>query len=98
MPNWATAYDFEKLTVSSTAQVLSASKYLVSGERKATQAIITVEDDAIRFRMDGTAPTAAIGHKLAVGSSVTLDGYDNIKNFKAIRVTNDATIHVSYLR
>ena len=99
MPNWATAYDFETVTVSSTGIGFTASKYLPSdGSRKATTALLTVEGDSLRFRLDGTAPTAAIGHLVPAGGSLTLEGYDNIKNFRAIRVTTDATVRVSFMR
>lgn len=99
MPNWATAYDFESLTVSSTAVGLTASKYIpTDSSRRATTALITVEADSIRFRIDGTNPTASVGHLATAGESIALEGYDNIKNFRAIRTTTDATIRVTFMR
>jgi hypothetical protein len=43
---------------------------------RTTQAIITCEDNAIRWRADGTAPTAAVGTLMNVGDVLTLAGND----------------------
>lgn len=99
MPNWATAYDFETVTVSNTGIGFTATKYRPADtSRKATTVLLTVEGDSLRFRLDGTNPTASVGHLVTAGGSVTLEGYDNIKNFRAIRVTTDATVRVSFMR
>lgn len=93
-------YAYESLTVSSTAVGLTASKYTQTSATlptiSAKFALITVEDDAIRFRTDGTDPTTTEGHKLAAGDTLLLDCWDDIRRFKAIRVTTDAKIRVSY--
>src|SRR5512133_163434 len=108
------AYDFESITVSGTAIGCTAAKIKVlaiatgtggtgapaSGRtREATSALITVEGQAIRFRLDGTAPTASVGHQLNPGDSLQLEGYDAIARFLAIRVdAADATLRVTYFR
>lgn len=38
-------------------------------------ALITVEASQLRYRDDGTAPTASVGHILAVGDVLTLDSW-----------------------
>ena len=86
--NWQ---DFEALTVSSTA--LKLTQNLVGYD----YAILTVAVDAIRFRLDhGAVPTASVGHHIAAGSELILESVEEIKDFRMIRVTNDATVSVSY--
>ncbi len=59
---------------------------------------VTVEADAIRFRYDGTAPTATDGHKVDAGGNFTVEGHENVVNFRMIRVTGDATVQVTFER
>ena len=95
------AYTFEKLTVSSTAVGLTSTKY---DQRSTTNqpniqaefALVSVETDALRYRTDGTDPDATTGHKLEAGDELLLSGANDIQRFRAIRVTTDATIQVSY--
>jgi len=92
------AFGYESLTVSNTAKALTSSKYKTS-IHTATVAFITVEDAQIRYRYDGTNPTASEGHLANPGDviKIKIEGYDNIKNFKAIRTgSNDATLRVTY--
>ena len=79
---------YEKLTVSSTALTFAA----IPGN--AVYALIRVETDSIRWRDDGTDPTAANGMLLSAGETMTYDG--PLSALKMIRVTTDATVHVSY--
>jgi len=92
--------DFETITVSSTAIGFTATKIKpTTGDFKgmtAVEAFFTVETAQIRFRCDGTDPTSSVGHLLSSGDSVTIRGKNNVNNFKAIRVSSDATIQVSY--
>lgn len=90
---------FEQLTVSSTAKLLTATKYDIGdGEGVADLAIISVETDAIRYRTDGVAPTATVGMPQAANSTFTVYGVLCVKKLQMIRVTTDATIEVSYYR
>ena len=83
--------NFESITVS------SASLPLTAAEADAfDHAVITVETDSVRFRMDGNAPTASVGHKLDPGDTLVLDGRMELDKARFIRVTTDATIRVSY--
>lgn len=89
----------EAITVSNTAIGFTASKMVpTSGAFKnhqADAALVTVETNNIRFRDAGT-PTASVGHLLQPGQSVFLESGSQLINFLAIRVTNDATIYVTY--
>lgn len=93
-------YTFEKITVSSTAigitSTLVNKPSTTNGQsRTAEFALITVETDSIRYRTDGTNPDSTTGHLLVAGDALTLDNLDDIRRFRAIRVTTDATIQVS---
>ena len=82
---------FEALSVSSTALPLTAN---LADSR--THAFVTVAVDAVRFRLDGVAPSATVGHLANVGDTIILDGRAELDGFRVIRVTTDATLSVSY--
>lgn len=94
------AGDFETITVSNTALGFTAAKILshTAGGRhkRCVKALVTVEADAIRINFDGSTPTATVGHKLSVGDSFSIVGDQNITKWRMIRVTNDATVSVTY--
>ena len=86
------AIDFESLTISSTAVAITAGNI----DQHHDDALITVEVAAVRFRIDGTAPTATVGHILEVGDVLELRGMGEIGKFQAIRRDgSDATLRVS---
>jgi hypothetical protein len=92
---------FETLSSIASSTPFSPSTYSVAGVgNRGTQfpeeALVTVETQSVRWRVDGTAPTAAVGHLAAAGSSITVSGYNNIKNFKVIETTASGKITVSY--
>ena len=60
----------------------------------ATMALIVAETQAVRWRDDGTAPTASIGMPLAVGTSLSYDG--DLKAIRFIQQAASATLNVSY--
>ena len=83
---------YESVPVSSTALGLTAATY-----ENARGAIITVEDAAVRYRLDGTAPTSTEGHVQLAGGVIRLSSADEIKNFRVIRKDSvNATLRVSY--
>lgn len=82
----------ETLTVSSTALPLAAPP----ANGAANCAVITVETDQVRFWVDGSTPTASVGHLLNVGDELELRGGDELTKFRVIRVTADATLQVTY--
>jgi len=90
-------FAYESVTVSSTAVGLpSASTY---SSYRLLKAYITVEDAGVRWRIDGTAPTAIEGHLLNSGDTLSLEDPVSIANFKAIRsTTTDAKLRVTYFR
>lgn len=84
----------EELTIGDTVQPLTASIYKPSGVTPSL-AMVSVEGGTIRYRVVG-APSATSGH-LAAGT-FTICGYDNIAAFKAIRITTDALLTITYYR
>lgn len=98
------AFGHETLTVSSVVKTLTASKYEPTGDLpqqiKPRTVLITVHAQPLRYTFDGTDPVAATtGHYAAVGAEIFIGGYQNIKNFKAIRDgATDASIGVTYFK
>lgn len=85
--------NFESLTVSTT--VLGLTK--LSSAWNYIHVFITVETQAVRFRVDGGAPTSSVGHQLDAGDTLTLDNPTQLAKFRVIRKdAADATLRVSY--
>ena len=107
MPNqgiWGIDRDFfatETLTIGGTAVGLTVAIYApataVAPQQPASYAVITVEGDQVRFWPTGD-PTATLGILLNVNDMVELHGVNEIRTFRAIRVTNNATLQVAYAR
>lgn len=62
----------------------------------AVLAIIHVEAQDIRWRDDGTVPTASVGMPLAVGAYFLYTG--RMELFKAIEITSGAILNISYYK
>lgn len=82
---------YEQLDVSSTAVALAAIPL-----GPVVRAIFVVEDQPIRFRVDGNSPTASVGTLKKADAEFTLYG-EEIAAFEAIRDGGtDAKISVHY--
>lgn len=91
------ASDFESITVSSVAIGFTGAKIDPGSAAPAPRMVlITVETNPIRYRYDGSDPTAAIGHSAAAGDVIRIFGRVNLKKFKAIATGSDATLRVTY--
>ena len=93
-----TAFAYEDITVSSTALGFTTATIAPTTYGPAHRAFVTVETDQIRWTCDGTTPTSVKGHLAEVGDYIEIEGIANIKAFRAIRVTADSTLRVSYSR
>ena len=83
---------FETVTVAATAIGFTAATI-----GRANYALVTVETAPIRWRADGTDPTASVGHLVAAGDVIVLDEWRDLNNFMAIRTGDtSASISVSY--
>ena len=85
---------YESLTVTSATAVAFTRDLMLS----VWQAMITVEDNPIRFRLDGTAPTTTEGHLLQAGDTLEIHSTFDALNFQCIATGGDAIIRVSYSR
>ncbi len=79
------AEDYESLTVDDTA-----GGFAYDGA--AIKAFVTCEDAQVRFRTDGTSPTADEGHLLNQGDILILDSNEDILAFEAIRTGSTSGI------
>ena len=89
----APASGFETITVTAAAAVgLTSASY--SGKRGC---FITVEDNAIRYRYDGSDPTDTSGHLIAVGEGRRFMHPTILSTLKMIgQAGGTATVQVSY--
>lgn len=82
----------ESLTVSNTSVGLTEATF-----GNLTHAFITCEVAAVRFWLDGTAPTATVGHNLEVGDTLELESEPQLQNVRFIRRDGvDSTLRCSY--
>jgi hypothetical protein len=61
----------------------------------ATFAVIQPEAQAVRWRDDGTAPTASVGQPLAVGSELRYDA-DGLSTLRFCQQTAGAILNVTF--
>lgn len=81
---------YQQLTVSSVAV-----GFTIPQTRVLRLAIVTVEVNPIRFRDDGTAPTASVGMLVQNNVSIAVCGVA-ASAFRAIRTGSDAVLSISY--
>jgi len=60
----------------------------------ATRALVIPQTQNVRWRDDGTAPTASIGMPLAAGTILSYDG--DLSRIRFIETTASAAINISY--
>ena len=78
---------YEQLTSLATAATLTVPT-------DARIALIRAEDQNVRWRDDGTAPTASVGMQLAVDEDILYTG--NLSAIQFIEETTSAKVNVSY--
>lgn len=57
---------------------------------------LTVETQNIRWTVDGTTPTNAVGNLLAAGSGLEFIGFDVMRGLQIIETTASSSVKVSY--
>lgn len=90
---------FEQITVDNTAggKSFTTAKITPSGLPMATQAVCRLETAEIRYTVDGTAPTTAVGTLLEPGDVLTVSGHDLLVVFRAIRTgSTSGTLSCTY--
>jgi hypothetical protein len=93
-----TAFAFETLTVGAAAIGPTVATIYPADGFEATYGLFSVETNTVRFRMDGTAPTASVGHPLAADQNLEVHGKENLRNLKFIQVSGGATVSCTYMR
>ncbi len=94
----ARAFAFQSGTVAGTAKSLADLGFTEDQLKQADSAKISVEAQAIRYRMDAVAPTASVGHPIAANATETIAGGSNLKNLRIIAQTSTATLQISLLQ
>jgi hypothetical protein len=90
---------YEAIDVSSSAKGFTSALLDPASHSKgpAVVAVISSEGGNIRYRCDGTAPTATIGMPVVAGDMVILTGHSVLKAFKAILSTGTTVyLNVQY--
>lgn len=105
---YRSAFAVEQITVTGTATIFTAATYnptVTDGLGSNTRAEIAqfecdnVSAATIRFWTTGDAPTATVGIEIFPNQIVTIYGYHDIVNFKAIRTASTSvTCNVQYYR
>jgi len=99
MPDWEySAFSYESVTVGTSATAITSFITTGGATKRGQRAFITVEDNDIRFRYDGTDPTSTEGHVASSGDQFEISGYDDIRRFRAIRhsaAAGDAVLKIS---
>ena len=62
--------------------------------QQATLAVITVEAQTVRWRDDGTAPTASVGMPVVAAATLYYDG--DLSRIRFIEATAGAILNISY--
>lgn len=76
------AQEYEALTIDATAGGIACTTVKVG---TCTKAFMRLETAQIRYTVDGTAPTAAVGMLLEVGEILKLDSAEDIAAFRGFR-------------
>lgn len=90
-------YTEEDVTIGASSTSLTLANVLATPPPRMVE--LFVEDAQIRYRTDGTAPTASVGTILNPFDTVTLTHPSDLWQFRAIRTGGtSATIHARYKR
>jgi hypothetical protein len=90
-----TCLGYQQITDLSSAVGLTVPLLAPDGSnQKPTFALIICETQGVRWRDDGTAPTASIGMPLAAGVPLQYDG--DLNKIRFIQQTASAKLNISY--
>lgn len=83
-------HEFESLSVGATSVGFTADK--LDGMRYAH----VTSEGAVRYRLDGVAPTTSVGHLLSVNDVLDLDSREQLIGARFISTSGTVTVSVSY--
>jgi hypothetical protein len=90
-----TCLGYQQITDLSSAVGLTVPLLAPDGSnQKPTFALIICETQGVRWRDDGTSPTASVGMPLAAGVPLQYDG--DLNKIKFIQQTASAKLNISY--
>lgn len=90
-----TCMGYQQITSLSSATNLTIPQTTPNGlNAKPVFALIVAESQAVRWRDDGTSPSASVGMPLAVGIPLQYDG--DLTNIKFIEQVGGAKLNISY--
>ncbi len=96
------SFAFEALSVAGTAVGFTEATHSPSGATSGTPAIsahVSVEGAQVRWRADGTDPTATVGTILNEGDEIVVWGTQDIRSIKFIRTGGvSATLNTDFAR
>ena len=95
------AFATERLVVGAAAVCFVGAGISNPAFERATKAAVTCEDvDDFVFTVDGTTPTASLGHTWKASYGVLiLDGHTSILKFRAIRAAAaDSALNVTFFK
>jgi hypothetical protein len=88
MADYFRALGYQQITSLSTAQALTVPK-------GTARALVQPESQSVRWRDDGTSPTATVGNILAAGDTLEYDAAA-LEVVKFIEVTASAKLNIHY--
>jgi hypothetical protein len=78
-------FRFGTFTADGTARALSHAAGVSDADlTKADEVHLSVETAGVRFRMDGTDPTAEVGELVDTGGQLTIVGRENVQKLRVI--------------
>jgi hypothetical protein len=90
-----TRLGYQQITTLTSATALTVPLTDVNGlSCRPTIALITPETQGVRWRDDGTAPSASVGMPLAAGVTLQYDG--DLTKIQFIEQTASAKLNISY--
>lgn len=92
----ATPCGYQQITVLSASVGLTvpAAGAIPAAQQGPSRCIIIPETQAVRWRDDGTAPTATVGYPLAVGAELKYDG--DLNKIRFIEQAASAKLNITY--
>lgn len=90
-------YAYETILLNGSVSGLNSSVYNTENGYEIYEATITIEGGSIYFMVNVDVPNPpSIGHKVNEGSFIVLETFSEIKNFKAINLSTNVMLKVSY--